>query len=97
MLVCCGTEALGSHPVIGKEESEFRMVLHYNMRTVLRNGNKFPEKIKTSHFFQSDIWADIYVVFIGPSYFLSAKPIKLTVFKNSDYSEFSIKKQFSHP
>jgi hypothetical protein len=45
MLVCCGTEALGSHPVIGKEESEFRMVLHYNMRTVLRNGNKFPEKM----------------------------------------------------
>jgi hypothetical protein len=34
-------------------------------------------------FFQSDIWADIYVVFMGPSHFLSAKPIKPTVFKNS--------------
>jgi hypothetical protein len=34
-------------------------------------------------FFQSDIWADIYVVFIRPSHFLSAKLIKPTVFKNS--------------
>jgi hypothetical protein len=51
MLACYGTEALGSHPAIGKEESEFRMVLHYNMRAVLQNGNKFPEKMKTSHFF----------------------------------------------
>ena len=82
MLACYGTEALWFHPAIGKEESEFRMVLHYN-RTILRNGNEFPKKMKTSHFFQSDIWADIYVVFIGPSHFLSAKPIKLTVFKNS--------------
>jgi len=83
MLACYGTEALGSHPAIGKEESEFRMVLHYNMRTILRNGNEFPEKMKTSPFFQSDIWANTYVVFIGPPHFLSAKPIKLTVFKNS--------------
>jgi hypothetical protein len=76
MLACYGTETLGSHPAIGKEESEFRMVLHYNMRTILQNGNEFPEKVITLHFFQSDIWADIYVVFIGPSHFLSAIPIK---------------------
>jgi hypothetical protein len=66
MLACYGTEALGSHPAIGKDESEFRMVLY---------------------FFQSDIWADIYVVFIGPSHFLSAKPIKPTVFKNSGHTK----------
>ena len=42
MLACYGTEALGSHPAIGKEESEILMVLY---------------------FFQSDIRADIYVVF----------------------------------
>jgi hypothetical protein len=42
---------------------------------------------QTSHFFQSDIWADIYVVFIGPSHFLSAKPIKPTVFKNSGHTK----------
>jgi S-adenosylmethionine:tRNA-ribosyltransferase-isomerase (queuine synthetase) len=35
------------------------------MRTNLWNGNEFLEKMKTSHFFQSDIWEDIYVVFIG--------------------------------
>ena len=29
-------------------------------------------------FFQSDNWADIYVVFIRPSHFLSAKLIKLS-------------------
>ena len=86
MLACYGTETLGSHPAIGKEESEFRMVLHYNMRTILQNGNEFPEKVITSHFFQSDIWADIYVVFIGPSHFLSAIPIKPTVFKNSAFN-----------
>ena len=34
-----------------KEESEFRMVLHYNMRTTMRNGYEFPEKMKISHFF----------------------------------------------
>ena len=46
----------------------------------MRNGYEFPEKKKTSHFLISDIWADIYVVFIGHSQFLSIKP---TVFKNS--------------
>jgi hypothetical protein len=29
------------------------------------------------------IWADIYVVFIGLSHFLSAKPIKPILFNNS--------------
>ena len=76
MLACYGTEALGSHSAIGKEESEFRMVLHYNMRTILWNGNEFLEKMKTSHFFQSDIWEDIYVVFIGPSLFFISKTDK---------------------
>jgi hypothetical protein len=51
MLACYGTEALRSHPGIGKEESEFRMVLHYNMRTILRNGNEFPEKNENIAFF----------------------------------------------
>jgi hypothetical protein len=60
MLACYGTEALGSHPAIGKEESEILMVLY---------------------FFQSDIRADIYVVFIGPSHFLSARPIKPNSFQ----------------
>jgi hypothetical protein len=76
MLACYGTEALRSHSAIGKEESEFRMVLHYNMRTILWNGNEFLEKMKTSHFFQSDIWEDIYVVFIGPSLFFISKTDK---------------------
>ena len=40
-------------------------------------------KRKHRIYFQSDIWADIDVVFIGHSQFLSAKPIKSTVFKNS--------------
>ena len=31
----------------------------------MRNGYKFPEKMKHHIFFQSDILADIYVVFIG--------------------------------
>ena len=35
----------------------------------MQNGYEFLEKMKTLHFFQSDIWADIYVVLIGPSHF----------------------------
>jgi hypothetical protein len=54
MLACYGTEALGSHSAIGKEESEFRMVLHYNMRTILWNGNEFLEKMKAAGL-QTDI------------------------------------------
>jgi hypothetical protein len=34
-----------------KAQSEFRMVLHYNMKTIMRNGYELPEKMKTSHFF----------------------------------------------
>ena len=49
----------------------------------MRNRDEFPEKWKHRSFFQSDIWANIYVVFIGHSQFLTAKPIKPTVFKNS--------------
>ena len=47
-----------------KQQSEFRMV-HYNMKTITQNGYEFPEKMKHHILFQSDIWADIYVVFIG--------------------------------
>jgi hypothetical protein len=34
-----------------KEQSKFQMILYYKMRTIMRNGYEFPEKIKTSHFF----------------------------------------------
>jgi hypothetical protein len=54
----------------------------------MRNGYEFPEKMKHHFFFQSNIWADIYVVFIGPSHFLSAIPIKPTVFKYSENKLF---------
>jgi hypothetical protein len=53
----------------------------------MQNGYKFLEKMKHHIFFQSDIWVDIYVVFIGLSHFLSAKLIKPTVFSNSAISQ----------
>jgi hypothetical protein len=35
-----------------KDQSEFRMVLHYNIKTIMRNGYEFPrKKMKTSHLF----------------------------------------------
>jgi hypothetical protein len=42
-----------------KEQSEFRIVLHYNMRTIMWNGYKFLEKMKHHIFLKSDIWTDI--------------------------------------
>ena len=47
------------------------------------NGYEFREKMKTLHFFTIGHLGHIYVVFIGLSHFLLAKPIKPTVFKNS--------------
>ena len=38
----------------------------------MQNGYEFPKKMKHHIFFQSDIWANIYVFFIGLSHFLSA-------------------------
>jgi hypothetical protein len=34
------------------------MVLHYNMKTIMRNGYEFPEKKKTSHFFFENLKSD---------------------------------------
>ena len=42
-----------------KEQSEFRIVLHYNMRIIMQNGYKFLEKMKHHIFLKSDIWTDI--------------------------------------
>jgi hypothetical protein len=45
------------------------------------NGYEFPEKMKHHIFFQSDIWADIYVVFIGLSLFFIDKTDKTNSFQ----------------
>ena len=101
MLVCYGTEALWSQP-----PSERTIGIPNG--SSLQYENHYAEQVQISgkyeniaFFFQLEIWVDIYVVFIRPSHFLSAKPIKPIVFKNSGYSlkiaELTLKQQSHNP
>jgi hypothetical protein len=54
---------------------------HVGDVTNTNHGYEFPEKMKHHIFFQSDIWADIYVVFIGLSLFFIDKTDKTNSFQ----------------
>ena len=70
---------------IGKNNRNSEWFFIINWEPLCGTVTNFRKKMKHHIFFQSDIWADIYVVFIRLSHFLSAKPIKPTVFNNSDF------------
>jgi hypothetical protein len=57
-------------------------------------GNRFSGISNSDFFLVSDIWADIYEVYVGHSDFLSAKPIKPTLFKNSEIQQTKIQIDF---
>jgi len=67
---------------IGKNNRNSEWFFIIKWEPLCGTGTLFQKKMKHHIFFQLDIWADIYVVFIELSHFLSAHPIKPTVFNN---------------
>ena len=78
LLWCGSSQGLILHQ---KEQSEFRMVLNYNMRTIMRNGYEFLEKMKTSHFFSIRHLGRYLCCFYGTFTFFIGKTDKTDSFQ----------------